>query len=194
VTRSTCWSPLHTTSLSQFELLQSVTITSLTGCYIKTLVAFNNIVVCVFHFNLTAILCIGVLTVICIKLLLTYLLLTYIRTQTRSSLPNTCKSLAVDIQLACSITVYMKRLIWAAFIGYLAIGTCICIFYLCVRMAMLFLIHVSTCSAWHIISNERFPSNNRFELNSCVIWLRLFLSILLPCFILLRPIRIAPGP
>jgi len=39
----------------------------------KTLVAFDNIVIYVFHFNLTAILCISVLTVTCINLLLTYL-------------------------------------------------------------------------------------------------------------------------
>jgi len=42
--------------------------------YIKTLVAFDNIVIYVFHFNLTAILCISVLTVTFIKLLHTYLL------------------------------------------------------------------------------------------------------------------------
>jgi len=65
--------PMHTTSLSQFELRHSETIISLTECYIKTLFAFDNIVVYVFHFNLTAILCISVLTVTFIKLLLTYL-------------------------------------------------------------------------------------------------------------------------
>jgi len=32
-----------------------VTIISLTQCYIKTLVAFDNIVIYVFHFNVTAI-------------------------------------------------------------------------------------------------------------------------------------------
>jgi len=64
-------------SLSQFELLPSVLIISLTNCFMETLVAFNNIVIYVFHFNLTAILCISVLTVTYINLLLTYLL-TYI--------------------------------------------------------------------------------------------------------------------
>jgi len=44
-------------------------------CYIKTLVAFDNILIYVFHFNLTAILCISVLTVTFIKLLLPYLLI-----------------------------------------------------------------------------------------------------------------------
>jgi len=65
---TTRWGPLHTTSLSQFELLHSVTIISLTDCYIKTLVAFNNIVIYLFHFNVTlnlSILCISVLTVTC---------------------------------------------------------------------------------------------------------------------------------
>jgi len=39
----------------------------------KTLVAFDNIVIYVFHFNLTAIVCISNLNVTFIKLLLTYL-------------------------------------------------------------------------------------------------------------------------
>jgi len=68
----TRWGPVHTTSLSQFELLHSVTIISSTECYIKTLVAFDNIVIYIFHVNLTVILCISVLTVKFIKLLLTY--------------------------------------------------------------------------------------------------------------------------
>jgi len=38
----------------------------------KRLVAFDNIVIYVFHFNLSAILCISVLTDTFIKLLLTY--------------------------------------------------------------------------------------------------------------------------
>jgi len=56
-------------------VLHSVTIISLTECYIKTLVAYYNIAICVFHFYLTAILCISVLTVTFIELLLTYLLI-----------------------------------------------------------------------------------------------------------------------
>jgi len=40
------------TTLSQFEQLHSVTIISLTKCYIKTLVAFDNIALCIaFQFN-----------------------------------------------------------------------------------------------------------------------------------------------
>jgi len=61
-------------SLSQFELFHSVTLISLTECYMQTLIAFDNIVIYIFHFNSTAILCISVLTVTFIKLLLTHLL------------------------------------------------------------------------------------------------------------------------
>jgi len=78
VRRTTRWGPVHMTSLSKFELLCSVTTISLTDCYIKILVAFTNIIIYVFHFNLTAILCICVLTVTnwtyCYVMLLTYLL------------------------------------------------------------------------------------------------------------------------
>jgi len=45
VTRTTRWGPVHTTTLPQFKQRHSVTIISLTECYIKTLVTFVNIVI-----------------------------------------------------------------------------------------------------------------------------------------------------